>query len=675
LILWISYNIINLNKPKTFYINLNQLVVVKKPVVLLGKWRLDMSGKVFNRVSISVIIVVVVALLISLSAVLSNRAGKTQPEVDITGVQLKTPKDRVTIHDPSIIKVEDMYYIFGSHIDAAKSTDLINWTRFTNSYTTPNNVIYGNLSENLKESFAWAGQNDSDSKGGFSVWAPDVIWNKDYVNEDGTTGAYMIYYSASSTYIRSAIGFAVSQNIEGPYTYVDTVVYSGFTREEAYDKDSVINKKYTNTNIKSLIDKGILEGPNPSWFSGSGGYNNNTFPNAIDANLFYDKEGKLWMTYGSWSGGLFILEIDKATGRAIYPGKDVTTEDGRIVDRYFGTKISGGFGKSGEGPYVIYDQELDYYYLFATYGWLASDGGYNMRLWRSKNPDGPYTDASGKNAVLPNNTDNIFYGIKLMGNYMFSSLSLGYGYKSPGHNSTLIDSDGQMYLIYHTRFDDRTEGHQVRVHQMFKNEDGWPVVVPYEYHGDTISQEGYSKDEIVGAYEFINHGNSNSSAMLQTQTIMLNEDYSITGDVKGSWSMREGTYYMEITIRGTTYKGVFFKQNDESRYDSKVMTFSAIGSNNQSIWGSRHLDDSTAVKLDAFDLDLRLPAFVNANLKLPSEGANKSTITWSSNNRKVLNNNGVVNRGNKDVEVTLTATITRGTTTVRKPFKMIVNKK
>lgn len=117
------------------------------------------------------------------------------------------------------MKDGDTYYVFGSHIEAAESQDLMNWSTFTNGYKTPDNVLYGDLSANLSESFAWAGENDSDSKGGFSVWAPDVFWNEDYVNEDGTKGTYMMYYSTSSTYIRSAIGYAVSQNIKGPYTY------------------------------------------------------------------------------------------------------------------------------------------------------------------------------------------------------------------------------------------------------------------------------------------------------------------------------------------------------------------------------------------------------------------------------------------------------------------------
>src|SRR5690625_3857733 len=155
----------------------------------------------------------------------------------------------VSVHDPSIIKEGDTYYVFGTHIEAAKSKDLMNWASFANGYETPGNAIYGDLSENLAESFKWAGEDDADSKGGFAVWAPEIFWNDDYVNEDGTTGAYMIYYSASSTYIRSAIGYAVSQDIEGPYEYVDTIVYSGFTEDEDYDQDSDVNKQWENTNI------------------------------------------------------------------------------------------------------------------------------------------------------------------------------------------------------------------------------------------------------------------------------------------------------------------------------------------------------------------------------------------------------------------------------------------
>lgn len=83
------------------------------------------------------------------------------------------------------------------------------------------------------------------------------------------------------------------------------------------------------------------------------------------------------MTYGSWSGGIYILELDKTTGKVIYPGKNSKTADGRVVDEYFGTKIAGGFRKSGEGPYILYDKDSDYYYLYVSYEGLAQNGGYN----------------------------------------------------------------------------------------------------------------------------------------------------------------------------------------------------------------------------------------------------------------------------------------------------------
>lgn len=530
------------------------------------------------------------ALAVSLGAIWLYKSSKS--DEDDSTMQTKASKPRVSVHDPSIVKDGNNYYVFGSHIEAAKSTDLKGWTTFTNGYNTPGNKIFGDLSENLKGSFAWAGEDDGDNLNGYAVWAPFVFFNADYVNIDGSKGAYMNYYCTSSTYKRSAIGYAVAKNIDGPYTYVDTIVYSGFTEKDSYDTKSgidnysKINTKYSNTNIQKLIEDGILSGVNPNWFTAAGEYNTSYAPNAIDPALFYDKGGKLWMTYGSWSGGIYMLEIDKGTGKAIYPGKDETTAGSNPVDRYFGIKLAGGYGKSGEGPFIVYDMEEGYYYLYVTYGGLAADGGYNMRLFRSKNPEGPYVDAKGNNAILPdNNTQNVTIGIKLMGNYKFSSFALGY--KSPGHNSAFIDSDGQRYIVYHTRFNQGSEYHEVRVHQMFINEDGWPVVVPYENNGDKISKEGYSPKEIVGSYELINHGINYSNSMQKTLKVNLNKDNTITGDITGTWSMTKGTYYMNMIIGEITYKGVFFKQNDESKYDSKVMTFTAVGSNNQCIWGSK----------------------------------------------------------------------------------------
>jgi arabinan endo-1,5-alpha-L-arabinosidase len=583
-------------------------------------------------------------------------------------------KERVSVHDPSIVKDGDTYYAFGSHIEAAKSTDLQNWIKFTNGYTTPNNILFGDLSKNLAGSFAWAGENDSDSKGGYSVWAPNVIWNKDYINKDGTIGAYMMYYCTSSTYKRSAIGYAISKNIEGPYTYCDTIVYSGFTKGDAYDNNSTINTNYQNTNIKKLLDSKKLSDVNEKWFMEAGAYNTSYAPNAIDPELFYDKDGTLWMNYGSWSGGIYMLQIDKNTGEAIYPGKDENVDSSNPTDRYFGTRIAGGYTKSGEGSEIVYDKNAGYYYLYMSYAGLAANGGYNIRLFRSNNVTGPYVDAAGNNAALPGKVDNAYSGIKLIGNYQLNCLDVGY--KSAGHNSSFIDSDGQMYLVYHTRFNNGTEEHQVRVHQMFTNEDGWPVVAPYEYSGDKISATGYSKDDIVGYYEFINHGNDNSSKMLDTLNVKLNADNTISGDITGTWSMKDSSYYMNATINGVTYNGVFFKQQDESKTQSKVMTFTAVGSNNQCIWGSKlDLKNTDVAKYAADLLKSKVPSSTKTSIALPSVGAYDTKITWSSSNPEVLSNQGVVSRTGSDVNVTLTSQFTTNGFEYSKTYNVLVKGK
>ncbi|MCZ8518529.1 MULTISPECIES: LamG-like jellyroll fold domain-containing protein [Paenibacillus] len=589
----------------------------------------------------------------------------------------------VSVHDPSIVKDGKTFYVFGSHIEAAKSTDLMSWTRFTNGYTTPGNVIFGDLSKNLAGSFAWAGENDSDSLNGFSVWAPDVFWNPDYQNADGTKGAYMMYYCTSSTYKRSAIGYGVSQKIEGPYTYVDTIMYSGFTSMDAYDKNSKINTKYTNTNLGQLIDQGVLAGPRSDWFTGTGDFNtseNGGFPNAIDPALFHDKEGKLWMAYGSWSGGIFVLQIDKKTGKAIYPGKDGKTKNGNTVDRYFGTKIAGGYGKSGEGPYVTYNKQTGYFYLYDTYGWLGADGGYNMRVFRSKNPDGPYVDGQGQNAVLPGDTDHAPYGNKLMGNFLFErkvgdpGTGIGTGYTSPGHNSVFQDpKTGQQFLVFHSRFPKTGEVHELRVHQMFMNEHDWPVVAPYRYGGEEL--EKVNRQDLIGEYQFINHGKETTGAIKTQQYIRLNKNNTITGDIQGTWEKTDQNE-IKLTVDGSKYDGVFVRLWDptSARY---VMTFTAVSQAGVSVWGSQLPDRTDAdVVSDVYqDLNLGDTDKVIANLNLPTEGSRHTKIVWQTSDAGVVSAAGEVHRpesGSANATATLTATVTKGGVTKTKSFAITV---
>jgi arabinan endo-1,5-alpha-L-arabinosidase len=95
----------------------------------------------------------------------------------------------------------------------------------------------------------------------------------------------------------------------------------------------------------------------------------------------------------------------------------------------YGKKLTGGNHARIEGAYILYSPESDYYYLFLSFGGLAADGGYNIRIGRSRDPDGPYHDAAGNDLIEARGAPGtIFddasiepYGVKLMGNWQFLS--------------------------------------------------------------------------------------------------------------------------------------------------------------------------------------------------------------------------------------------------------------
>ncbi|MDS0527904.1 RICIN domain-containing protein [Clostridium sp. SHJSY1] len=490
---------------------------------------------------------------------------------------------RVSVHDPSIVKANGKYYLFGSHRADAVSSDLASWKTFSTNINNDYAKIFS-----VGGKWAAHGSKSYDITG--NLWAPDVIYNTKMKK-------WCMYMSVNGDKFYSSIALATADKIEGPYTYSGEIVYSGFANSsQAAETDY---KKVTGTNT---VDGRYLS--NGAWNSAYG-------PNAIDPCVTYDKDGNLWMSYGSWFGGLFMLKLDNSTGLRDYSYTYQTKTN--VSDQYLGTKISGGYGTSGEGSYIVYDKSAGYYYLYQSYcGLNATDNfsGYHIRLFRSKNITGPYTDAKGNPAICTSaKDDKTTKGVKLFGNYTFSSLKSvangelsANGYMSGGHNSALIDDNGQRYLIYHTRFNNGTEAHQVRVHQQFLNEDGWPVTAVYENLGSSISSSGYANSDIAGTYDFVNHGldaTTTKIGMLKTSKVSLNSDGSITGDYTGTWKQKSGLYYATMSINGITYKGVFFKQYDESSSHKNTMTFSLIGANDESIWGSK-ISDTTAAstKLD-----------------------------------------------------------------------------
>lgn len=602
-------------------------------------------------------------------------------ETEAEAAQVKVP-ERVVVHDPSVFEDKDgTFYIFGSHTATASTQDLIDWKQLNIEYGKGKGLpFYGDLTTTLEEPFKWAGYDDGDCSGGFAVWAPDIIWDPYYEWEDGDTGAYLLYVSCSSTWRRSCIAFLVSKELNGTYSYGGTVVYSGFTTSGEIDGNSKRDTKWDNDylNLKALTDLGSENGGideiSENWFNQDGSWNHLYAPNAIDPCLFFDPAGeKMYMVYGSWSGGIFLLEMDPVTGEAIYPGVDGTDEaSGNFVDRYFGVHLVGGDHQSGEGPYISYDEETGYYYLYVTYGGLAAEGGYNMRLFRSENVTGPYLDAAGNNAA-DNRKSGDKYGIKLIGNYAFYDQI---GKRAAGHNSQINASDGGRYLIYHQRFDmkPKTEGHEVRVHQQFLNEDNWPVTAVYEYLGEQPSN--YEDADVVGTYEYIDHGTKTDGDMLETQIITLEEGGKISGAVEGTWEKTDsgkGYDYVTLTIGDVTYKGYFFLQHKENQDPAPVMTFTAIGDNNTCVWGSMAGEENgemfTSMAVDS--LKKVILSTVKEHGTLPTEFMD-CTIEWKSADESVITSEGEVLTPAEKVKVDLTAVVSCGDSVQEETYHVTV---
>lgn len=445
--------------------------------------------------------------------------------------------DEVSVHDPSVILAEDEYWVFGSHLASAKSEDLVSWEQHTGDLVDLENPLFDDVTEELSETLEWA-QSDT-------LWAADVTQLAD--------GRYYMYYNACrGDSPRSAMGAAVADSVDGPYEDLGIILRSGHEEDEGPSEDGTP-------------------------------YDAQTHPNVVDPHVFYDAEGELWMVYGSYSGGIFILEMDEDTGMP-------------VEGQGYGEHLMGGNHSRIEAPYMMHDPESGYYYLLTTFGGLDPDGGYTMRVARSENPDGPFYDAAGNpmEDVASDPEEEVFddasiepYASTMMGNHLFLGSEEGHedqGYVSPGHNSAYLDPDtGQMHLFFHTRFPEEAEMHQVRVHQMHFNADGWPVVAPHRYAGG--AEDPVAEDEAPGDYRLITHPREISEDIVESEEITLSEDGEISGAAEGSWELT-GEKDIELTVDGERHTGVVTREWDEGA-QRWTQTFSVMSQDGVALWGSR----------------------------------------------------------------------------------------
>ena len=624
-------------------------------------------------------------------------------QTEVNSLYKTVGRDWVSVHDPSVVRsTGDTYYIIGSHRGWARSTDnMISWQGVnnsnlfgktgtngrvtvcgfadafsTNETKTVRALVGGKVQEVAFGNFdakAWGhgGQTGWDITG--NMWAPDLVYNPN-------SGKWMMYMSINGDAWHSVIVLLTADKITGPYVYQGPVHYSGFinttTPEISWKKtdlEIVIGQQNT---LPSRYNKG---GDWGTWWT-----------NDIDPCTFFDEDGELWMTYGSWSGGIFIIKLDKETGLRDYTYTYELTTDGAgraLTDPYFGKRIAGGYYSSGEGSYI---QHIgDYYYLFMSYGGFAPDGGYEMRTFRCKTPDGLYLDATDHDACYhdrfwlnfgPNAQTN--GGMKLLGAYNKWGF-MTVGECAQGHNSATLDDKGRAFVVYHTKFNDGTAGHQVRTHQLFLNQDGWLCAAPFQFDGETENDDSiarrclFTKEQIAGTYDVLIHKYKMNHEKMEEVTpihLTLTSAGRVTGDLTGSWSMTNGTGYIKLVAGSVTYNGVIIPQQIDGT-TMQAIAFTATANNGVSIWGYKARPQyAIAYTASQYTIPVKNGQSVNSHLPLHGEGAFGATIEWESSAPSIISNVGLFNPADTATAVTLTCRIKAENYVYERSFKVYAQK-
>lgn len=299
------------------------------------------------------------------------------------------------VHDPAIIKAGDTYYVFATGGRNGAGVIPIRTSRDLQTWATAGFVFPDRLPD-------WTATEVPRAN---NAWAPDIA----YYN-----GRYHLYYSVSSFGSRdSAIGLATTTTLDSAspdYKWVD----QGLVLRSYADKDD--------------------------W-------------NAIDPNLVLEDAAHVWLSWGSFWGGIKMRRVDPATGKL--SATDTTLHT--LASRQRAQPING----SVEAPFVI--RQGEFWYLFVSFDRCCrgAESTYNIRVGRSRNVTGPYV---GRDGVLM--TDG-------GGTLVLGASAASAAWRGPGHNSVLREA-GRDYLAFHA-YPVQGRGSSLFLSTIVW-EDGWPRV-------------------------------------------------------------------------------------------------------------------------------------------------------------------------------------------------------
>ena len=219
------------------------------------------------------------------------------------------------------------------------------------------------------------------------------------------------------------------------------------------------------------------------------------------------------------------------------------------------------------------------------------------------------------------------------------------------YNATSINAQS---FVVKLAFNNGTAGHQVRVHQLFQNKDGWLVAAPFEYNGEQITDadnaqtETLSSDLIPGTYQLLVHKYGMDYANyeeVKPVSITLAEDGKVTGSRTGTWSREEGTNYFNIVMGGTTYKGVVYEEQMDTR-STHAVAFTAASGSGVNVWGYKmHPKYAVAWQLNNQKVPVTNNQQVKQNLELDEMDLQIENVQveWTSDQPDIVSAHGRYN--------------------------------
>ena len=469
-------------------------------------------------------------------------------------------------HDPSLIEVEEdgapAYYIVSTGWDHGneirRSTDLLTW-EYLGKTTESDSILPQKLIDWI------GGTNDS---GFVQWWAPDIVAAPD--------GGYWLYTCCVSDAL---------VNVDGTN----------------YSKACIILMESDTIEPGSFVYKGVLmQSCIPDGTEGA------IDVNSIDPQIIYDTDGKMYMAYGSFGTGNWMLELDPKTGLrkdkmykkdTFYSWQEVRDFRNEAVEKYsnflYGEEVSteyyGSMISQGamEAPVIarhdnvtvsdengVIEEGKTYYYSMHSYNGL--NVAYQMWGGRSESVWGRYTSANGGSVYnqAPGNLAN--EGNMYMGSFTWKDKAAGSKETDivmPGHNDLFTTSSGLDLAAYITRtytYNPSSAVFMVQLHQYYLNSFGDLCINPNRYGGEI--DRSVSKEELLhftdgGRFKLVALSNSSisGSGAVQSVEVVLSEDGKISynGTQVGGWLMY-GDGYIKLTfdsanvIPGTTVETVYY---------------------------------------------------------------------------------------------------------------------